>query len=89
MCLVARKPIFGFLTRSNTNGAVGQHEVRGLGRRETIFVAKKMGLISCAATVQLIGVFVFAYAKSCFSHDVAYMVFRDTNLVCHHAVLEK
>ena len=36
-----------------------------------IHVAKTKALISCAVTTQLICVFVFAYAKSRFSHEVA------------------
>ena len=39
----------------------------------TIYVAKTKVLISCAVTEQLICVFVFAYAKSRFSHDTARM----------------
>ena len=35
-------------------------------------VAKTKALISFAATTKLIGVFVFAYAKSWFSHDAAH-----------------
>ena len=38
-----------------------------------IYGAKTKALISCAVTVQLICVFVFAYAKSRFSHDVAHI----------------
>ena len=38
----------------------------------TIRVAKTKALISFAATAKLICVFVFAYAKSRFSHDEAY-----------------
>ena len=37
-------------------------------------VAKTKALISFAATAKLICVFVFAYAKSRFSHDAAQMV---------------
>ena len=37
----------------------------------TIYVAKKKALISFAVTAKLICVFVFAYAKSRFSHDAA------------------
>ena len=37
----------------------------------TIYVAKTKALISFAVTVKLICVFVFAYAKCLFSHDVA------------------
>ena len=39
----------------------------------TIRVAKTKALISFAVTAKLICVFVFAYAKSRFSHDVAHM----------------
>ena len=40
----------------------------------TTFVSKTKVLISCLVTVQLIGVFkfVFAYAKSSFSYDLAH-----------------
>ena len=41
-------------------------------RGYTAYVAK----ISCAVTVQQICAFVFAYAKSRFSHDVAYLIFH-------------
>ena len=37
----------------------------------TIYVAKTKALISFAVTAKLICVFVFAYAKRWFSHDVA------------------
>ena len=36
-------------------------------------MAKTKALISCAVTAQLICVFVFAYAKSRFSHDEAHI----------------
>ena len=39
----------------------------------TICVTKTKTLISCAVTAQLICAFVFAYAKSTFSHDAAYL----------------
>ena len=39
----------------------------------TICVAKTKALISFAVTAKLICVFVFAYAKSQFSHDAAHM----------------
>ena len=39
----------------------------------TIYVAKTKALISFAVTVKLICVFVFAYAKSRFSHDEAHL----------------
>ena len=37
----------------------------------TIYVVKTKAPISCAITAQLNRAFVFAYAKSMFSHDVA------------------
>ena len=40
----------------------------------TIRKVKTKALISSAATVQLICVFVFAYAKSRFSHNKAHMI---------------
>ena len=40
----------------------------------SIYVAKTKALISCAVTVQLISVFVFAYAKKRFSHDPAHVI---------------
>ena len=42
----------------------------------TIYVAKIKALISFAVTAKLICVFVFAYAKSRFSHDAAQMLSR-------------
>ena len=46
----------------------------GFGKKMdcTICVTKTKTLISCAVTAQLICTFVFAYAKSRFSHDAAY-----------------
>ena len=38
------------------------------------YVAKTKALISCAVTAQLICAFVFAYAKSRFSHDATHCV---------------
>ena len=40
----------------------------------TIHVAKTKALISCAVTAQLNCAFVFAYAKSRFSHDAAQLI---------------
>ena len=37
-----------------------------------MYVAKTKALISCVVTMQLIGAFVFTFAKSRFSHDVAH-----------------
>ena len=41
-----------------------------------LYVAKTKALFSCAVTVQLICAFVFAYAKSRFSHDAALLFLR-------------
>ena len=49
-------------------------EILYLGRREIVLsVQKTKALISFAVTVKLICVFVFAYAKSWFSHDAAHL----------------
>ena len=40
----------------------------------TIYVAKTKALISPAVSAQLICAFVFTYAKSRFSHDVAQII---------------
>ena len=40
----------------------------------TISVAKIKALIGCAVTAQLICAFVFAYAKSRFSHDAVHII---------------
>ena len=40
-----------------------------------IYVAKTKALISCMVTTQLICAFVFAYAKSRFSHNAAHIIF--------------
>ena len=40
----------------------------------TIYEAKTKALISCAVTTQLICVFVFAFAKSRFSHNEAHII---------------
>ena len=78
MSLVVRKPVFGV---SHTNRSVQpQKMARGLKfriyvvcRDRTIRTVKLKALTSCAVTVQLICVFVFAYAKSRFSHNKAHM----------------
>ena len=44
----------------------------------TIRVVKTKALISFAVTAKLICVFVFAYAKSQFSHDAAHFTFHNT-----------
>ena len=49
-------------------------EISDLGRRDcTICLTKTKALISFAVTAKLICVFVFAYAKSRFSHDEAHI----------------
>ena len=47
----------------------------------TIRVAKTKALISFAVTAKLICVFVFAYAKSRFSHNAAHIFQLPTNLL--------
>ena len=62
----------GFPTRPDTNRDVQlQKLAKGLKFRTdcTIFIAKTKALISCAVTCA----FVFAYAKSRFSHEAAHM----------------
>ena len=70
--------LLSFPIRSDTNWAVQPqkmarglkfliYEVEGL----IIYSTKSKALISCANPAQLICVFVFAYAKSRFSHDAA------------------
>ena len=81
MSPVTRKAVFGgFLTRYNTNLAVQlQKMARGLifqiweVKELTIYKAKTKALISCVVIMQLICGFVFAYANSTFSHDMAEM----------------
>ena len=50
----------------------------------TIYVAKTNVLISCAATTQLIWVFVFANAKIRFSHDGAQLQVNSGRSVTKH-----
>ena len=47
----------------------------------TICVAKTKTLISFAVTAKLICVFVFAYAKSRFSHDAAHTILAADNKI--------
>ena len=49
----------------------------------TSFVAKTTALISFAVTAELICVFVFAYAKSWFCHDVAHIENRNIRVLTH------
>ena len=76
-----RKPTFWFPTSSDTNQAVQLHKIaRDLKfrfrkkRDRTINVAKTKALITFVVTAKLICVFVFAYAKGLFSHDVAHIL---------------
>ena len=68
----------GFPTTSYTNQAIQSQQMAiGLKIYEAeglFYVGKTKVLISCAVTAQLISCFVFAYAKSWFSHDTAYIV---------------
>ena len=70
----------GFPTRSDPNQAVQPHKTaRGLKFRikieEGLYYpySENKALISFAITAKLICVFVFAYAKSRFSHDAAHI----------------
>ena len=78
MSLVVRKPVFGVSGQvrhkpgcTTTEDGYGL-EISNLGS-STIRVAKIKALISFVVTAKLICVFVFAYAKRRFSHDVAQM----------------
>ena len=87
MSLILRKLVFGVSdkVRHKPVCAVTEDgkrlEILDLGRRGivlsmypcTIHVAKTKALISFAVTAKLICVFVFAYAKSWFSHEGAHM----------------
>ena len=72
----------GFPTRSDTNRAV-QPQKLAKGWKFRIYVAKTKELISCAVTAQLICVFVFAYAKSRFSHDTAHCIILLIDIEMH------
>ena len=78
-----RKPVFGVsdqVTGPTQTGLYSHRrwlETRNFVFRKkrdcTIRVAKTKALISFAVTAKLICVFVFAYAKSRFSHDEAHL----------------
>ena len=77
---LVRKPSSGFPTSSDTNRAVQtQKMARGLKFLIQVveglyfMIAKAKVLISCVVTAELICIFVFAYAKSRFSHNEAHM----------------
>ena len=71
-----------FPTRSDTNKAVQpqkmgyRFEIFGFRKKRdcAIYLGKTKALIVCAVTAQLICAFVFEYAKSRFSHDVAQLL---------------
>ena len=78
--LVMGKPTLWFQTWSGTNQAAQQPQktARGLKFRikkveELYCVAKSMAQISLGNTLQLICVFVFAYAQCWFTHDAAHV----------------
>ena len=48
----------------------------------TSYVAKTKALISFTVTAKLICVFVFAYAKSRFSHDTAHRIHKIFKMAC-------
>ena len=78
MSLVLRKPVFRFMTRSDTNRAV-QPQKMARGLKFPIKVvdglyypfSENKGTDQLAVTAKLSCVFVFAYAKIRFSHDEA------------------
>ena len=78
-----RKPVFGVSDQApHKPGCTATEdglrlEISDLGRKGidcTIHVAKTKELISFAVTAKLICVFVFAYAKSRFSHNEAHFL---------------
>ena len=82
MSCVIRKPVFGVSDQvGHKQGSAATEngkrlEILDLGSRGIVLplVAKTKALISCAVvTVHLICAFVFAYAKSRFSHDAAHI----------------
>ena len=77
MSRAARKPVFGVsdqvLHKAGCPTTKEGYRLENFGLRKkrgcTMYAAKIKALISCAVTAQLICAFVFAYAKSRFSHD--------------------
>ena len=85
-----RKPTIGFPpgpTQTKLYKYRGWLETGNFGNRKkkncTICVAKTNALISFAITAKLICAFVFAYAKSWFSHDAAQIVVDSTVSPCY------
>ena len=71
-----RKPVFGVFDQvAHKPGCTATEDGFGFRKKKdcTIYVAKTKALISFAVTAKLICVFVFAYAKSRFSHDAAHI----------------
>ena len=88
MSLICPKKLsLGFLAWSTTNRAVQSKKIaRGLTFcikevEKLYYVAKTKAQISFAVTAKLICVFVFAYAKSRFSHDEALMKQSGTDMI--------
>ena len=76
-----------FPTRSDTNQALKLQMARGLkfGFRKlrdcTIFVAKTKVPINCTVTMRLICAYVFTYANSRFSHDMAQIISENSKFL--------
>ena len=88
MSLVVRKPVFGVSDQvphkpgcTVRKWLVTRNFVSRKQRDCTIRVAKTKALISFAVTAKLIYVYVFAYAKTRFSHNEAHMVQNPLNLL--------
>ena len=71
-----RKPVFGGFRPSQTQTRLYRSKLDASNfefrkySNYTLYVVKMKALISCMATVQLICTFVFALAKSRFSHII-------------------
>ena len=70
-----RKTVFGkgFPTRSDKKLAEQPQKMARGFRMYLLYTAKTNVQISCVVTAQLNCAFVFAYAKSRFSHDAAHL----------------
>ena len=85
----------GFPTRSHTNRPVQPQKVaRGLKFQiykveglYYLYVGKARALISFTVTPKLICIFVFAYAKSRFSHDAAQITYANSTGMLHVSIL--
>ena len=77
MSCVVRKPVLRDSNQVRHNGTVQfQRKARGFLNIGSRGIALSLLLISCAITAQLICAFVFAFAKSRYSHEAALMVFN-------------